>query len=102
MFDDRHSGQRREAAYNATFSWTMKVGMMLSMLIGGPLLELTGFDAKLGGNQSPEAILGIRALFVGIPCVALVIALGLVMLYPLSRERMIVIRRDLEARRGTV
>lgn len=101
-FDELSSGQRRESAYTATFSWVMKVGMMLSMLIGGPLLELTGFDAKLGGNQTPEAILGIRLLFAGIPVAALVIALVLIKFYPLDTERMRVIRRDLEARRGAV
>ena len=75
--------------------------MVLSMVIGGPLLELTGFDAKLP-VQSADAILGIRALFVGIPVAALIIALLLVRLYPLGTERMAQIRRDLEMRRGTV
>ena len=100
-YDELHSGQRREGAYAATFSLFMKFGMVLSMVIGGPLLELTGFDAKLPA-QSAEAILGIRALFVGIPVVALLIALVLVRLYPLSTQRMLDIRRDLEERRGTV
>jgi glycoside/pentoside/hexuronide:cation symporter, GPH family len=101
-FDELSSNKRREGAYTATFSWVMKVGMMFSMLIGGPLLQLTGFDAKLGGNQSPEAILGIRYLFAGIPVAALIIAFLLIQLYPLDTERMNAIRRDLEARRGTV
>jgi GPH family glycoside/pentoside/hexuronide:cation symporter len=101
-YDELHSGQRRESAYTATFSWVMKLGMVLSMLIGGPLLEFTGFDAALGGNQTANAILGIRTMFVAIPVVALVIALVLVRLYPLSTERMQDIRRQLEARRGTV
>ncbi len=101
-FDELSSGQRRESAYTATFSWVMKVGMMFSMLIGGPLLELTGFDAKLGGAQTPEAILGIRWLFAGIPVIALLIALCLIRYYPLDTERMSVIRRELEARRGAV
>lgn len=101
-FDELSSGQRRESAYTATFSWVMKVGMMLSMLSGGPLLELTGFDAKLGGNQTPEAILGIRLSFAGIPVAALMIALILIRFYPLDTERMRIILRDLEARRGAV
>jgi GPH family glycoside/pentoside/hexuronide:cation symporter len=101
-FDELQSGQRRESAYTATASWMMKVGMMFSMVIGGPLLEATGFDAKNGANQGPDAIFGIRALFVGIPVIALLIAIVLVKLYPLTTERTQQIRRELEARRGTV
>jgi glycoside/pentoside/hexuronide:cation symporter, GPH family len=101
-FDELQSNKRREGAYSATFSWVMKVGMMFSMLIGGPLLEFTGFDAKLGGGQSPQAILWIRILFAGIPVTALLIALLLIQFYPLSTERMREIRAQLEQRRGTV
>jgi GPH family glycoside/pentoside/hexuronide:cation symporter len=100
-YDELQSGQRRESAYTATASWMMKVGMMFSMVIGGPLLEATGFDAK-NPVQTPDAIFGIRALFVAIPVIALAIALVLVKLYPLTTERMHAIRRELEARRGTV
>jgi GPH family glycoside/pentoside/hexuronide:cation symporter len=101
-FDELSSKKRREGAYTATFSWVMKVGMMLSMLIGGPLLEATGFDAKLGGAQSPGAILGLRLAFAGIPVTALLIALVLIQFYPLGTERMRQIRTELELRRGTV
>jgi GPH family glycoside/pentoside/hexuronide:cation symporter len=72
------------------------------MLIGGPLLQATGFDAKLGGAQSDGAVLGIRLLYAGIPVTALLIALVLIQFYPLSTERMREIRAQLEQRRGTV
>lgn len=101
-YDELSSGKRREGAYTATFSWVMKFGMMFSMLIGGPLLELTGFDAKRGGDQTADAIMGIRLLFAGIPVTALVIAFVVIYFYPLDTERMRVIRSQLEARRGTV
>ncbi|HET9954867.1 MAG TPA: MFS transporter [Polyangiaceae bacterium] len=101
-YDELHSGKRREGAYTATFSWVMKVGMMLSMLIGGPLLELTGFNAKLGGAQAPSTILWIRILFAGIPVTALVLALLLIRLYPLGQARVTEMRRELERRRGAV
>src|SRR6185436_5024414 len=101
-YDELQSSKRREGAYSATFSWVMKVGMMFSMLIGGPLLEATGFDAKLGGAQSPETVLWIRILFAGIPVTALLIALFLIQFYPLSTERMRDIRTQLERRRGEV
>jgi glycoside/pentoside/hexuronide:cation symporter, GPH family len=101
-FDELNSNKRREGAYTATFSWVMKVGMMFSMLIGGPLLQATGFDAKLGGVQSAETVLGIRLLFAGIPVTALVVALVLIQFYPLTTERMREIRGQLELRRGAV
>jgi GPH family glycoside/pentoside/hexuronide:cation symporter len=100
-FDELSSGKRREGAFTSTFSWTVKVGMMLSMLFGGPLLQLTGFDAKLP-VQSENAVFGIRLLFAGIPVTALMIALFLIQFYSLDTERMREIRRQLEARRGTV
>jgi glycoside/pentoside/hexuronide:cation symporter, GPH family len=100
-YDELHSSQRRESAFTATASWVMKVGMMFSMVIGGPLLEASGFDARLP-TQTPDAVLGIRVLTVVIPVIALTIALILVKLYPLTTERTNAIRAELEARRGTV
>jgi len=100
-FDELRSGKRREGAFTSTFSWTVKVGMMLSMLFGGPLLQLTGFDAKLP-VQSDGAVFGIRLLFAGIPVTALVIALLLIQFYTLDTKRMSQIRGELEARRGIV
>jgi GPH family glycoside/pentoside/hexuronide:cation symporter len=101
-FDELASKTRREGAYTATFSWVMKVGMMFSMLIGGPLLHATGFNAKLGGGQGPETIFWLRVLFAGIPVTALLVALVLIQFYPLGTERMREIRAQLELRRGTV
>jgi GPH family glycoside/pentoside/hexuronide:cation symporter len=102
-YDELESHQRREGAYSSVFSWVLKFGMSVSMLIMGPLLDnLSGFDAKLGGNQTPETIFAIRALFTGIPVAALLAALVLVQLFPLTRDRMHQIRAELEARRGTV
>jgi GPH family glycoside/pentoside/hexuronide:cation symporter len=100
-YDELQCGKRREGAYTSTFSWVVKVGMMLSMLIGGPLLELTGFNSKLP-MQSADSVFWIRVLFAGIPVTALVIAFILIQLYPLSTERMAAIRQQLETRRGTV
>lgn len=102
-YDETLSGKRQEGAYSSTFSWVLKVGMSVSMLVVGPLLDqVSGFDAKLEGNQAPETITWIRGMFAGIPVAALVVAFILVQLYPLTRERMQEIRAQLEARRGTV
>jgi GPH family glycoside/pentoside/hexuronide:cation symporter len=101
-FDEIQSGKRREGAYSSTFSWMLKLGWSVSFFAGGPLLELTGFDAKLEGAQSASSILWMRGLFTGIPVLALLIAAVLVHFFPLSQARMVQIRAELEARRGTV
>lgn len=101
-YDELQSNKRREGVYHATFAGMMRVGMMLSMLIAGPLLELTGFDAQLGGDQDPDAILGIRYIFAVLPVVAIVFACFLIQLYPLTAERMSAIRSELEIKRGAI
>jgi len=99
--DELSCGKRREGTFTSVFSWTVKVGMILSVLFGGPLLQLTGFDARLP-VQSEDAVFGIRLLFAGIPAAALLIALFLIQFYELDTEQMRQIRGQLEARRGTV
>lgn len=101
-FDELHSHKRLEGAFQSAFAWVLKLGMSASMLIVGPMLDLTGFDAGAGGAQRPEALLWIRIWFVGIPVAALIAALVLLHHFPLTQERMRDIRAELEARRGTV
>ncbi len=101
-FDELQSGKRREGAYSSTFSWVLKLGWSVSAIVVGPLLDqVTGFNAKLG-TQSPTTILWMRSLFAGIPVVALLLAAVLVHFFPLNQTRMVKIRSELEARRGTV
>jgi glycoside/pentoside/hexuronide:cation symporter, GPH family len=102
-YEEVRSGKRREGAYNATFSWVLKVGMSASMFIVGPLLDnVTGFRPELAGAQTPETVLWIRILFAAIPVSALIIAFFLVQLYPLSPKNMAEIRVQLETDRGKV
>jgi Na+/melibiose symporter-like transporter len=76
--------------------------LALSLGLANYLLEAVGFKASLGGSQTPETIWWIRFLFASIPVAALLVALVLLAFYPLSQARMTTIRRELEARRGTV
>ncbi len=101
-FDEIQSGKRREGAYSSTFSWILKLGWSVAALVSGPILQITGFDAKLEAHQSASTMLWMRALFAGIPVVALLIAAILVHFFPLTQARMVQIRAELEARRGTV
>lgn len=101
-FDELHSHKRLEGAFQSTFAWVLKLGMSASMFVVGPILELTGFNAKLAGAQTPETLLWMRILFTSIPLAAIVAALLLLRGFPLSQEKMLSIRAELEARRGTV
>jgi len=102
-YEEQRSGARREGAFASSFFWATKAGMGIASVVAGQALDrLTGFRAELGGNQAPETVTMIRALFAGIPIVACLVALALLSLYPLSAARMRAIRADLEGRRGTV
>ena len=100
--DEIKTYKRREGAFSSIFSWTSKMGMALAVFVSNWMLDLVGFHAELEGNQSPEAIFWIRFLFAAIPVIAMVIALLLLTIYPLSQQKMADIRAELEARRGTV
>jgi GPH family glycoside/pentoside/hexuronide:cation symporter len=101
-FDEIRSHQRLEGAFQSTFAWVLKLGMSAAMLVVGPLLDLAGFEAKLGGSQTAETLLWIRILFVGIPVLAVLCALALLQSFPLNEGAMREIRSELEQRRGRI
>jgi GPH family glycoside/pentoside/hexuronide:cation symporter len=79
----------------------MKASSALTMFLSGIVLNATGFDAQKA-QQSVETLTNIRLSLAAIPSAGLAIALIMVLLYPLTRERMQEIRLQLEARRGKV
>lgn len=100
-FDELQSHKRREGAFSACSSWIMKASSALTMFLSGIVLNATGFDAQKA-QQSAETVTNIRLSLAAIPSVGLAIALVMVLLYPLTRERMHEIRLQLETRRGRV
>ncbi|MCR6654314.1 MAG: hypothetical protein NVV63_00535 [Opitutus sp.] len=63
---------------------------------------MTGFDAALGGAQTPETILRLRLILTLSTAAWAVLAILLLRAYPLDRARAHEIRAALEARRGRV
>lgn len=100
--DELRHGLRREGMIGALFSWIQKNGYALAFFGAGVTLNLTGFDAALGGAQTAGAITGMRLVLAVSTAVWAVIALVLLVFYPLSKQRAYEIRDALEARRGTV
>jgi GPH family glycoside/pentoside/hexuronide:cation symporter len=101
-YDELQTGQRREGSFSACQSWISKVGIALGVGASGWILQFTGFDAKLEGAQSPDAIFWIRILLSTIPVVGLVLALLSLWRFDLGEARMAEIRSQLEAKRGKV
>jgi GPH family glycoside/pentoside/hexuronide:cation symporter len=95
-----NTGNRNEGALNAMYAWVMKVGSTLAFALSGILLNLTGFDQALGSGQSPATILSMRIMDIGVPAIAVLAAIGLTWLYPISEDRAYQIREELERRRG--
>lgn len=99
--NELESGKRGEGAFASILSYVLKVGTTLTLLVTGPLIELTGFNARKA-FQDPATILGLRILFAVVPAAAALLAALALRRYPLSREAMNTIRARLEARRGGV
>jgi GPH family glycoside/pentoside/hexuronide:cation symporter len=100
-FDELESGKRREGTFASILSYVLKLGTTFTLLVTGPLIELTGFSARKA-IQDPATILGLRILFAVVPAAAALLAALALRRYPLSREAMNTIRARLEARRGAV
>jgi GPH family glycoside/pentoside/hexuronide:cation symporter len=87
-YDESLNGRRREALIAAANGWITKMGISLSFIFAGLVLSVTGFDATLGGNQTPGTIMGMRVLFCAIPATGCGLALLLLTSYPLTKARM--------------
>jgi glycoside/pentoside/hexuronide:cation symporter, GPH family len=98
--DELRHGLRREGVLGSLFSWIRKTGYALAFFGAGVALNIVGFDAALGGAQKPESILGMRLMLAVSTVVWAIVAVGLLALYPLSKQRAYEIRDQLEARRG--
>jgi glycoside/pentoside/hexuronide:cation symporter, GPH family len=68
------------------------LGMSLSLWVAGSL----GFDAT-ASDQSSSGILGIKLAMAGIPSVLVLLAMGLVVIHPITERRHAVIRKRLNA-----
>ena len=100
-YDELQTGRRREGSINAFYSWFIKLSLTCAMGVGGLVLYISGFDAKLGA-QPPEVISRMFGLYLALPLVIWGIAVAIAFKYPLNRARMKEIRDTLEARRGAI
>jgi GPH family glycoside/pentoside/hexuronide:cation symporter len=100
--DELRTHERREGMFGSIFWWVVKLGMAAALAGGGFLLNATGFDVALEGNQTTTAITLMRAFDAFIPAAASALAIWAVYSYSITEDSARRVRETLEARRGTV
>src|SRR5690606_17251584 len=98
--DELRHGLRREGTFGSIFTWVQKLGFSGAFFGAMLSLKWTGFDAALEGAQSPDTILGMRLTLAVPTAIWALIALALLAMYPLTRDKMYATRDELERRRG--
>jgi len=98
--DELKTHRRREGMFGSIFWWMVKLGMAAALAGGGYLLNATGFDVNLGGDQAQRTITLLRLCDAGIPIIASALAIWAVAAYPITEARANEVRRELERRRG--
>ncbi len=98
--DELRTRHRREGMFGSIFWWTVKLGMAAALAGGGYLLNATGFDVALGGEQSGRTIVLMRLCDAVIPILTSALAIWAVAAYPITEAKAHEVRAELERRRG--
>jgi GPH family glycoside/pentoside/hexuronide:cation symporter len=99
-YDELQTHERREGMFGSIFWWVVKLGMALALAGGGFLLNATGFDVALEGNQAADTIYMMRLFDVIVPIITTLLAMWAIAAFPITEERAHEIRAELEKRRG--
>ena len=100
-YDYLLSGERREGAFYGIWTFGLKIGQAVSLLIVGGVLSLAGYVPDAA--QSEMSRLGIRLLIGPIPAAIMIAAAVVLHFYPITEERYAEICREIkemEARKG--
>lgn len=99
--DELQTGQRREGMFGSIYWWVVKLGMAAAIAMGGFLLNATGFDVALNGEQAASTLIWMRFFDIAIPVVASLAAIWAIASYPITEEKAHQVRLALEQKRGT-
>jgi GPH family glycoside/pentoside/hexuronide:cation symporter len=96
-YDEYHTGERKEGAYFAAFSFAFKGSAGLTLMLTGFVLQFSGFVPNV--EQTEASKLAIRCLFALFPLVSLWCGALLLSSFALNREEHARLRAAIEARR---
>jgi GPH family glycoside/pentoside/hexuronide:cation symporter len=98
--DELETGCRREASFSSVYQWIWKCGATLAMVSGGFLIAMVGADVDGATDMLPEEVVHrLRLLLSVVPALFGCVALFMIYKFPLSREKVSTIRREIENRR---
>ncbi len=100
--DELETHERREGMFGSIFWWVVKLGMAAALAAGGFLLNATGFDVNLAGNQTESTITLMRIFDAFVPFITSGLAIWAIARYPITEERAYEIRLELEQRRASL
>ncbi len=96
-YDEYMTGQRKEGAYFAAFSFAYKGASGITLMLTGFVLQFSGFEPN--AEQTETAKLAIRSLFALFPLVSLSCGALLLSRLALDRETHAEVRAALDGRR---
>jgi GPH family glycoside/pentoside/hexuronide:cation symporter len=95
--DELRSGEQRAGLFFAAWTMAHKAGQALAVGIAFPLLAWAGFDAQ-GGDNTPQALAALLALYCGAPIALKLAAVALMWNFPLGAAAQAEIRARIAAR----
>lgn len=98
-WDELETGQRHEGAFYSLITLASKVAASVVLPMALLLLDWGGYQAN-AAVQAPRVLAVIRALVGAVPAAFLIGGIAFALLYPLSRERHLAVRQELERRRA--
>lgn len=96
-YDEWQTGERKEGAYFAAWSFVFKGSGGITMMITGVVLQMVGFEPNI--EQSDDAKLAMRTLFAIFPLVCYAAGAVLMMRFGLNRAEHAWVRAQIDARR---
>lgn len=101
-YDELKSGRRREGLFGASTTFFTKFAYALATGVTGLLLNYTGFDAALGGEQSERTFTLLRGFYAFGPVVIACLCIAVLWKYSLTEARVREIQDEIAERRSSV
>lgn len=99
--DELASGRRREGMFSAVKGFALKAAQGITFGLGGYLATAAGFETHIVASSglSSEVALRMKSLMVGFQSMGLIVAMSLILLYPISRQHAAETRKRLATRK---